>query len=146
MKDDAYSMKLYKKLLKLVIKVIGHDDITTNWDLQKCCDLFFKDTDWHFLGVFPSDKIPKIVKSNQILICNADDSTMSGSHWMAMTHDLFYDSFGRTKHKMLPGNTNNTKNTELDAEQKEHENSCGQRSIAWLLLYCYFGKHHAKLI
>ena len=140
-------MDLYKNLLKIVIKQLRHDDITTNVDLQRSCKIFFDNTKWDFLGVFPSDKIPKITSSKQILICNADDSTMGGSHWMAMTYDLFYDSFGRTKSEMLPySNVNHTKDTELDAEQKETQNSCGQRCIAWLLLYAFFGKHHAELI
>jgi hypothetical protein len=133
--------------LKIVVRKMGHDQITNNFELQRCCELFFNNTKWRFLGVFSSDKIPTIKEKNEILICNADDSTQPGSHWMAMSYDLFYDSFGRTKSKMLPNHVNITmQNTELDAEQKDYQNSCGQRCIAWLLLYAFFGWNHAILI
>ena len=38
----------------------------------------------NFIGVFPSDKIPKIPRRRPVsLICNTDPSSKSGKHWVA---------------------------------------------------------------
>lgn len=51
------------------------------------------------IGVFPSDRIPKIWSRPAALIFNTDDHTKPGSHWVAFYVDqhgrgVFFDSFG----------------------------------------------------
>ena len=56
-----------------------------------------------FLGVFPSDKIPKPVQFPCSMILNLDKSHQSGSHWVAVSVDkhrraCYFDSFGIPPH------------------------------------------------
>ncbi|GFX82368.1 hypothetical protein TNCV_2870491 [Trichonephila clavipes] len=37
-----------------------------------------------FLGVYPSDKIPKVKKKKAALVVNTDPHDEEGSHWLAM--------------------------------------------------------------
>ena len=54
-----------------------------------------------FIGVFPSDRLPKKIKKYPIaLIVNVDDHTQPGSHWLAVFIDRyhcgeFFDSYAR---------------------------------------------------
>jgi hypothetical protein len=53
----------------------------------------------YFLGVFPSDKLPKSVKLPCALIINTDPAHLPGQHWIAIFIDAFgiasyFDSFG----------------------------------------------------
>ena len=38
----------------------------------------------HFLGVFPVNKIPKVIPNSSILIVNQDRSDEEGSHWIVL--------------------------------------------------------------
>lgn len=59
-----------------------------------------KATKEYFLGVFPSDQLPKKIKSYPAcFVCNVDKSTEPGTHWLAFylpSSDKveFFDSFG----------------------------------------------------
>lgn len=53
-----------------------------------------------FLGVFASNKIPKISKVPAALIVNLDENNLPGSHWIGMFFTKtgkceFFDSYGR---------------------------------------------------
>ena len=50
---------------------------------------------------------------------------------------LFYDSYGRPIYSEM---------TEPDAEQGKGENNCGQRSLAWLMVYKMLGESGARAI
>jgi len=57
-----------------------------------------------FLGVFPSDMLPRSITQPSTAIVNADTHTQSGSHWLAIRLEprfstLFYiDSYGLPPH------------------------------------------------
>ena len=59
-----------------------------------------KETKKSFLGVFPSDMIPKkIYRYPSCFICNVDASNQEGSHWLAFfisssNRIEFFDSYG----------------------------------------------------
>jgi len=93
-----------------------------------------------FIGVFARDTMPKLEKG-QYLIFNLDTSDKPGSHWVALTNDLVYDSFGRDmKHVTQTGQT------DPDAEQSKTELNCGARCIAFLAVYDTYGSKVARYI
>lgn len=63
-----------------------------------------KETKEMFLGVFPSDMIPKeISRYPSCFVCNVDSSNKVGSHWLAFfitspNRVEFFDSYGNTPH------------------------------------------------
>jgi hypothetical protein len=81
-----------------------------------------------------------------MLILNLDHSHQKGSHWVAVyiqnSTAHIYDSYGRASAKLLPYFVKQIKHkyadADPDAEQAKKENSCGARSMAWLL---YAKKH-----
>lgn len=53
----------------------------------------------HTYGVYPSDKLPNVVKKPAIIVCNLDPSSKPGSHWVAIyvsKHNEieYFDSYG----------------------------------------------------
>ena len=53
-----------------------------------------------FMGVFPSDQLPKFISRPTLLVCNTDASFLPGQHWIAIAIDNdgrgeFFDSLGR---------------------------------------------------
>lgn len=52
----------------------------------------------HFIGVFPSDRLPKSVPAKCSLVVNLDKHNMPGSHWVSVyvnrSHCYIFDSFG----------------------------------------------------
>ena len=59
---------------------------------------------------------------------------------------MHYDSFGRSHRQLFPDRWEDAVNTELDAEQDDRKTECGQRSLAWLLLFDKLGPSVAKMI
>ncbi len=110
-----------------ILKTIGHkllgSDTTYLDDLNDVGKRLFGNK---FVGVFPSDRIPRL-KNNQYVILNLDKEGKSGSHWVAVVKhnnkSFLYDSFGRRASKIIPslGQSRNgmVVNTELDKEQKK---------------------------
>ena len=45
----------------------------------------------YFMGVFPSDKLPRFISRPALLVCNTDASHLPGLHWIA----IFVDYDGR---------------------------------------------------
>ena len=142
--DQPYEIEIYDYILNnVVIPYIGHSNVTNNLELEQCCNHFLKDTDFNFLGIFASDNIPKVINKNEICICNLQPEHMPGNHWVAFTYDLFYDSFGRPLSNLM-NYKGFQKNTDFDSEQSMFEGNCGQRSIAWILIYYFWGSEIAK--
>jgi len=143
---------LYNFLLhEYVEKKIGNET-TYDSQLTSFCNSLFGSK---FVGVFPSDKIPKF-KNKKCCILNLDNSQQSGSHWVAYVHlnnnnYLFYDSFGRIDTSIIKSLSRKgikNINTELDQEQdlKEIENNCGQRCISFLLCHFILDYEFSKFI
>lgn len=85
----------------------------------------------HFLGVFPSDKLPQYLPYHCSFVVNADKSTLPGSHWFSVhkrgRECYVFDSFGR-----LPRFLHNyclkhslTVTYNSVAHQKNNEITCG---------------------
>ena len=139
--NEHYSELLYNQILKIVVKYIKHNHTTYNHELDKAAKHFLG---YNYIGTFSSSNMPKKINKNQYCIANNKPENHDGEHWVAFSHDLVYDSFGRP-YKSLSDYWSNLKHkdTDMDREQEFNESNCGQRCLAWLILYHYFGKHHA---
>lgn len=126
---DVKANKAYNKFLKQITDIIGNDQETYNTELHTLCKYLFGDL---FLGVFAHDEIPQSTAS-QYCIVNLDNHDQPGSHWVAIADNMVYDSFGRKL------DFKNYIMTDDDAEQKDTENNCGQRSVSWLCVYHSMG-------
>lgn len=142
--------KLYNNYLKKMIRIVGNK-ITYSNDLEKIGKRIFGNK---FIGVFTCDRIPDYIKKNDMAIINLDNSSQSGSHWVAICKDTkdniwVYDSFGRKTYNILPsiyGNKRKIKTTERDAEQNKEETNCGARCLAFLKVFNKYGSKYAKYI
>jgi len=101
-----------------VIKRLNNDSTTNNTELHTLgVQLFGK----KWMGVFASDTFPDKVTGYSIV--NLSTMASGGSHWISATRDgHFYDSLEKN------GSLN-------DVEQAKFEKNCGQRAMAYLMLY-----------
>ena len=138
---------IYKTLLLKVEKKLGNETTFSN-DLYNVAKSLLGNK---FSGIFTADKLPRLTKTQPYAIVNLDSSWEEGSHWIALAKSgkkiVFYDSFGRPNTSILPLlKGGNVVNTEEDAEQEIQETNCGQRSIAWLLLFDRYGDKMAMKV
>ena len=103
-----------------------------------------------FLGVFASDEKVPLTARKPYAIINTDPRSSGGEHWVAIARVptgqiMFYDSFGEDT-ELFPRKFRNAIDTEDDVEQLVQSTNCGQRSLAWLVLFDKFGTKAAKKI
>ncbi len=133
----------------MVIKNVGHNTTTTNTDIDG-----FINTCPYLKGkchkTSSSDMIPKLTKLKPYIIVNVDKSYESGSHWLAIAlhaHcSLVYDSFGRKTEDLIEDVLLAAQDTDHDAEQDVYESNCGQRCLAFLILFDMYGFDIAKML
>jgi len=109
-----------------------------------------------FHGVYPSDKIPRLNDLSPYCILNLDKSNESGSHWVALAKledenaSVIYDSFGRDHMKIIPNlqysGNGRIIQPEDDSEQHILQESCGQRTLGFLLFLDRYGIKNAMYI
>ena len=106
-----------------------------------------------FAGVYSSDQRPALSKKKPYAILNTKPTSSGGEHWVALARMpptgklMHYDSFGRSHRQLFPDRWEDEAiDTELDVEQDERTTECGQRSLAWLLLFDQLGSSAAKMI
>ena len=146
MKIDKYDiLKEYEEILMKIEDMIGTKS-TNNIELEKIGENLYGE---RFIGVFSADEFPKYVKENQMFIINTEPKNKPGIHWVSCyklnKKFYMYDSFDRPikdlskfwKHK------NNIVNANKDRDQSFLEYTCGQRSIAWLIM---FNKYDSRII
>lgn len=143
---EEYAELIYKNILNIVYDIFKHNKTTYMSELLNIGNKLIK----NFKGVYPSDLIPKL-KNNQSCILNLDSSRENGSHWISVykyKNKLYvYDSFGRKAKEIIPTLKNKIIiDTDNDKEQKYSELNCGQRCIAWLILFNRWGYKYALLI
>lgn len=142
----------YNQYLSKLTDLIGNE-VTFSDELEQLGNQLF---DHKFKGVFPSDKLPKLSNIQPYSIVNLDNSSQPGSHWIALAYDeesdriLVYDSFGRSIKQIVPFAKNmfggQIVDTDNDAEQRIKEDNCGQRCLAWLIIFDEYGASNAILI
>jgi len=93
------------------------------------------------LGVHPADKIP--TGKEGCMIVNEDDSTKSGSHWIALfilpgRKVDYFDSYGRAK--VVPALAKFLEPFHVTRSKVRVQNNlstcCGQHCLFWLWLRC----------
>lgn len=130
---DSLAMIAYEKFLKRISKHIGHSGETSREELDRAGRFFLKGK---YLGAFAADEEVKLTKQQPYSLVNTAASP--GEHWMAQAlvdgQVVKYDSFGVDA------------DTDPDAEQKESEDNCGQRSLAWLMVLHKMGLREAMTI
>ena len=134
MSDKELIEREYGRWLKLTDQLVG-TGVTSASHLKGIGTQLF---DTSFLGVFPSDQIPRI-KKGECAIVNVDKSGDPGSHWVALTPNHVYDSYGRDADTLMPDANIDQDDTERDAEQDIRQNNCGSRCIAFLICYQLHG-------
>ena len=149
---EKQAHELFNAYVKYVSQLFGHTKTTNTIDLIRVGKALLGE---NFVGVFPSDMIPKL-RNNECCIINLDSSKQPGSHWTAIykfsdNKVLLYDSFGRNLNKLLKVKGKNVDRTDREQESKAlgdaiEQNDCGQRSLAWLLLCAKHGYNVGKLI
>ena len=149
--NERYCNMVYNILLSNIEKMFGIKHTTYSDDLDYIGKKILGDK---FVGVFPSDKIPKL-KNDTYCILNLDNSSEAGSHWIAIYKDnlnetYVYDSFGRSNKIIIPSliksGNGKIKDTDRDIEQKLKEVDCGARSLTWCIFCDNWGIDCAKLI
>ena len=144
-------MRKYNQLVSVIEKRLGKNTTTDNTELHRVGSELFGA---RFKGVFASDGFPALSASQPYAIVNNKPAVTGGEHWVGIARVprtgrlMVYDSFGRPHATLLgpgslpPGATS----TDPDAEQSVRETNCGQRSLAWLLIYDRLGPAAARLV
>ena len=101
-------VKEYKSNLIRLENILGTTS-TDSEQLYKVGKFIFDNN--IFVGVFPSDEVPKL-KNNQCCLLNTDDSKHKGIHWCSLyrynNNYYFYDSYNRD-YKLLSKHWKNKK-------------------------------------
>ena len=130
--------------------MMGKKTTTDNFELVQAGTQLLGDK---FAGVYSSDQRPALSKKKPYAILNTKPTSSGGGHWVALARMpstgkiMHYDSFGRPHQQLFPSRwEDEAVDTELDVEQDERTTECGQRSLAWLLLFDQLGSSAAKMI
>lgn len=144
-------MSRYNTILNQVFRKLGKQ-VTRDDQLTKYGKISLGTS---YIGTFSQDHpLRQLTGKRKYFIINVDKSNKPGSHWVSVfysgTKFYIYDSFGRRSSKLLPHfiKTIGYKyaDADYDAEQKVKQNSCGQRSLAWLLFVHRYGIQQAMKI
>ena len=141
-------LKDYESVLRDVEDILG-SGVTPNDQLDKLGYSIFKND---YLGTFSSDKMPKYIKINQCFILNTDSSKSANKygHWIgfykinnktANGKLYYYDSFARPKEKLSKcwKNKRMYNANATDRDQSFEEQSCGSRSMSFLVICRKYG-------
>ena len=128
---------------------MGKNTTTDNIELTKMARLLLG-RKYH--GTYSSDRPPALTVREPYAIINTKPSHTGGEHWVALARVprtgklMHYDSFGRSHAQLFPGIFPGAIDTELDAEQENEATDCGQRSLAFLVIFDRYGSKAAKLV
>lgn len=135
-----------------MIAVLGNG-ITTDSQLNTVGRKLFK-SKW--LGVHPSDVSARTInikqrRGHKYFIINVDGSSEPGSHWLGVAWDgskfHIYDSYARSSKKLIPSFIKTIGYDYIDAnhtaDQRDREDNCGARAMAWLVYAAKYGHQSA---
>lgn len=128
--------EMYQQTLNLVHELLGHDE-TVGELLNEVGKYLFK-SQWN--GVRARDELTNL--QNGFYIANLDDHDEPGSHWVALAVKpkvvYYFDSFARPVEKTLKLKDPKriiVQETDPDIVQPQKAEDCGQRCLAWLMLF-----------
>jgi hypothetical protein len=133
-----------------IVKLVGNNALWTN----QVNELGHKYFGSKFHGTYSSDQLPTLTSTKPYAVINVDSSRQSGSHWVALCYcaskkqTLIFDSFGRLTRVLIPSvfKKYNTIDTDYDHNQLISQNTCGQKSLAFIRIFDKSGFKVAKLI
>ena len=136
-------LKEFEETLIILEDILG-DKATSNIQLLKIGKRIFGD---RFKNVYCSNDSIRL-KNNECCIVNTDSSKQEGSHWISLykykDHYFVWDSFARDIHTLSKFfRFKKWINVEHPREESFKSSSCGQLSMAWMLL---FDKYKLKCI
>ena len=141
--------KTYERLVEFVMRLMRKRTTTDNFELMQFGKQLLGEK---FAGVYSSDQRPALSKNKPYAILNTKPMSSGGEYWIGLARIpttgkvMHYDSFGRSHRQLFPDRWKDAVNTDLDAEQDDRKTECGQRSLAWLLLFDKLGPSAAKII
>jgi hypothetical protein len=125
------------------------DRVTNNLQLNKIGNALFGSD---YLGTYSSDQFPKYIRDGQVFILNTESSRKNGEHWVAFAKInkklYYYDSYSRSKSELSSywKNRKMINANKTDRDQSYLEDSCGSRSIAFLILIKRFGEKAVNVV
>lgn len=128
----------YNKALMKISDTLGTNSETNTDQLNNIAMSLFGNK---YGGTLPYDELPHVKNDNKYYIINTHPSYKNGEHWMAVSKNLMYDSFGRTSDdlsKYVP-NRKVAQTVNDDRNQSYSEKNCGQRSLAFLVAHALYG-------
>ena len=138
--QKVFFEEMFHEIVQFCHGMFGRNDHegTDSEQLQKFCAEQFGDK---FKGVFAANQVPHDLKElkDGYYIVNTDPFHMPGTHWTAIADGLFYDSFDRKSTKLFPYIDLPTTGKNRVTEQKANESNCGERCVAFLVIYHNFG-------
>lgn len=157
MAREHHAHQLYNELAKDIENTMGTNDITTTSQLNQIGASLFGEK---YLGTYPRDDIPlERMKPGDMVIINTDTSAQPGQHWMPFARGVdkksafyYHDPFAKYHLRMeqkgfgTRGGQTLIEADSSDQEQSFKENNCGQRALAWLLVFQHCGEKAATKI
>ena len=138
----------YRQCLQQIERKMGNKG-TGESEIEQMSDFFLRNpTRWK--GVFALNEPWR--KTGGYRVVNLEPRGNRGEHWVGVANNLIYDSFGRNRvveireHKLGIRPFGEYSYTAPDAEQLKQEDNCGQRCIAWLMVYDKYGETAARSI
>ena len=139
--SEKYEVEtLYRRILGGVLRKVGHSQALSDEELLP---LGLELIGNKFIGVYAHGEIETNIRRPYGIcyIINTKMRKSRGEHWLAIWHDskkqpVLFDSFARAH--ILPDFQGRI--TELDTDQEDWQNSCGQRCIAFLCVAAMKGE------
>ena len=141
-------MQKYNSIVAVIERRMGKSTTTDNVELERMGRTLLGAK---FKGVYASDGVPALTANKPYAVIN--NKPAPGEHWLGVARVprtgrvMVYDSFGRSHAKLLPGVLPpGTQDTDRDIEQSVAQTNCGQRSLAWLVVFDKLGPAAARLV
>lgn len=125
--------RLFHLILPLIYELVGHKEATEELELTKVGKELFGE---NFLGVFGRGETTSVAGKGEMKIINNIRRGEGGEHWVAVYEDILFDSFGRAH--FFPEHEG--KETEYDVDQRDEQEDCGQRCLAFLCVAHLVGR------
>ena len=143
-------MQKYNSIVAVIERRMGKSTTTDNVELERMGHTLIGTK---FKGAYASGGIPALAAKQPYAVVNNKAAASGGEHWLGIARIprtgrvLVYDSYGRSHETLLPGALPpGSHDTDRDIEQSVAQTNCGQRSLAWLVVFDKLGPAAARLV